>query len=84
MYVDGIKPYQAGILLHALLDLAQGNLPVGNGSRRGNGCVLLDKSKSLKCNLVWNGEELQSDNITLAQKWLNKIAQACKENGNVA
>ena len=74
--LDAVTPKQASLLLHALLDLMQGKLAVGNGVNRGNGRVALDAKTPIKCNLAWNGEELTETDHAKAKQWLAKIAQA--------
>lgn len=35
--VDRLSDFEAGLLFHAIMDLGEGRLPIGNGTRRGNG-----------------------------------------------
>ncbi|MBQ7607141.1 MAG: hypothetical protein IJU76_04140 [Desulfovibrionaceae bacterium] len=77
--LDGIAPEAAGILLHALCDLAESALPIGNGVNRGNGRLALDRERAIRCDLVWNGETLNEKDTEKAQIWLKRINDACKE-----
>lgn len=78
MRLDGLEPAQAGILLHALIDLAQGNVAIGNGGNRGNGRLQLDTDASPTCDLVWDGEHLAGEAVT-AQTWLTRLHNAVQE-----
>lgn len=71
-----LAPKQAALLLHALIDFAEGKLSIGNGVRRGNGHVYLDSNTPIACNLTWNGEKLNSKDHDKAKQWLAKIARA--------
>ncbi len=55
---------EAALLFHALLDLAEGGLPVGGGASRGNGRLRLENpAKAVaeaSASLFWNGERLSS------------------------
>ena len=79
--LNSIKPSHAAILLHTILDLAEGTIRIGHGTKRGNGRVFLDRNQPIKCRLSWNGQELQGDNTAMAKQWLSKIAAVCKEKG---
>lgn len=51
--VHGLTDQEAVALAHALIDMSQGELPIGGGTRRGNGRLLLDDAAGEKS---WNGK----------------------------
>lgn len=80
IYLEDIHPREAGLLLHALLDIAQGDLSFGGGETRGNGVVRLRSPKALRCNLVWDGRTLTETMPEEAENWLLAIDDALREN----
>lgn len=80
MYLENVTPLQAGLLLHALLDVAKGELSFGGGETRGNGVVRLSSPKALRCNLVWNGRTLTEKMPEEAESWLLAIDDAFRGN----
>lgn len=73
-----LEPAQAGILLHALIDLVQGDVAIGSGGNRGNGRLQLDTSTRPVFNLVWDGEHLDETEST-AHAWLSRLQNAVRE-----
>jgi CRISPR/Cas system CMR subunit Cmr4 (Cas7 group RAMP superfamily) len=51
--VHGLSDEEAAALAHALIDMSHGELPIGGGTRRGNGRLLLDDASGEKS---WNGK----------------------------
>lgn len=76
--IEGLEDHEAALLLHALLDMAEGMLPVGGGTNRGNGVLALrhwdtDRAQALrgvKGELTWNGNALFPGT---EQSWLDWI-----------
>ncbi|MBI2422770.1 MAG: hypothetical protein HYV27_08065 [Candidatus Hydrogenedentes bacterium] len=71
----------AGLLAHAVLDLGEGRLPIGGGSRRGNGRLLFAASEDgpggmrVAYNLHWRGIQLK-DTIQDLDALNNLVAEA--------
>ncbi len=55
--LNGLAPYEVGLLFHALFDMAEGALPLGGGAGRGCGRVLLRhwKENPAKALSAWEG-----------------------------
>lgn len=51
--LHGLGEAQAAVFAHALIDMAQGELSIGGGTRRGNGRLLLDDAQGPKS---WHGK----------------------------
>lgn len=74
--VQGIDFVEAALLFHALLDMADGGLPVGAGGNRGNGVLYLphwpqDPQKALQSlggELFLNGLQPRFRNIVRTGK----------------
>ncbi|WP_297263025.1 RAMP superfamily CRISPR-associated protein [uncultured Desulfovibrio sp.] len=72
---------EARLLLHALLDLAEGALPVGNGVNRGNGVLRLrgmeqgwrKALENVRCDAMRQGERLDRHDASMCRRWLEDI-----------
>ena len=85
LHIHGLAPAEGALLLHALMDLAEGFLPVGGGTNRGNGVLLLtglgagpekkwqDALKQLEFSFNWQGKTLNRENAQEAQNWLERL-----------
>ena len=88
LHANGLPAHAAAILLHALMDLAEGFLPVGGGKNRGNGVLRLpglgtdgafDWAKALQhidFSISWNGETLNKHGMSGAGTWLARLDTA--------
>lgn len=55
LVLDSVSDQHAAVLAHALMDMADGGLPIGGGTRRGNGRLLLDHAEPAK---GWKGRAI--------------------------
>lgn len=84
MYVDGLEDHEAALLLHALLDMAEGMLPVGGGVNRGNGVLGLrhwDQDRALALRgvtgeLRWRGNSLFPGTKQAWKDWIDTLNAA--------
>ena len=92
MTVKGIDPYGAKLLAHALLDFFTGELPIGGGSNRGNGRLLLegldrdcsnlkDALAGIKARVFVDGNEVDLRNSEAREKLLDCLEKATPEGG---
>jgi CRISPR/Cas system CSM-associated protein Csm3 (group 7 of RAMP superfamily) len=67
--VHGLSDEEATALAHALIDMSHGELPIGGGTRRGNGRLLLDDASGERS---WNGKavtfELRREGKTVTNR----------------
>jgi CRISPR/Cas system CMR subunit Cmr4 (Cas7 group RAMP superfamily) len=56
--IHGLSDQEAVAIAHALIDMSHGELPIGGGTRRGNGRLLLDDASGEKS---WNGKAVVFD-----------------------
>ncbi len=76
-------PQEARLLCHALLDLASGELGVGNGINRGNGRLRLkglaeNPGKALSAVAIeacWDGQRLNAKDPGMAKEWLRRLEE---------
>jgi len=81
LHLTGVEAHEAALVFHALLDLAEGGLPLGSGGNRGNGVLTLpdwpqNKEKALatiKGTLAWEGTPMMPMTVegmrSLAADW---------------
>ena len=88
LHAHGLALAEGALLLHALMDLAEGFLPVGGGTNRGNGALLLsglgagpeknwpNALKQLDFSFTWQGRTLNRENAQEAKNWLECLDTA--------
>jgi CRISPR/Cas system CMR subunit Cmr4 (Cas7 group RAMP superfamily) len=76
---EGLTAVEAGLLLHALLDMQDGELPVGGGSNRGNGFLRRDGEPTLE--LFWDKKKLSTESFgeDVKNEWLGAIDAALQQ-----
>lgn len=84
LHVQGLEDKEAAVLVHALLDMCEGTLPVGAGGNRGNGTLrlpglekgLATALQGTKFSFSWAGETLSAQNTQGWEHWLARLEQA--------
>ena len=84
LHVQGLEDAEAAVLLHALLDMCEGTLPVGAGGNRGNGTLCLrgiDKGiaqtlQGVTFSFSRAEETLNTQNTNSWNHWLDRLEQA--------
>ena len=79
--VRDLSDAEARLILHALLDLAEGALPVGSGVNRGNGVLRLKgleqgwpaALETVRCEARRQGETLNRRDAAMCRRWLEAI-----------
>jgi hypothetical protein len=93
--VSGLSMLEAGLFVHAILDLAEGRLPIGGGVNRGNGRLLLKgldidnpeiqkrHLNDLNITIRKNQDELYStpEDLHLLKRWSMEIDKALNVRG---
>lgn len=87
----GLEDREAALLLHALLDLCRGDLPVGAGGNRGNGALRLKgleqgwaaalRGKDVHCTLRHGEDSLSAEEPHNLQNWLERLEKALPGGG---
>ena len=81
LFANDLTDHEAKIVLHALLDLACGELPLGGGVNRGNGRVCIRNldaglGKALtgvRGDVSRNGEALDFQDRAMLERWLKEL-----------
>lgn len=81
LQADNLRREEARVLLHALLDLVTGSLPLGGGVNRGNGRVCLQHLeqglssalRAIRGHCSYNGELLNPEDSAMLEKWLTVL-----------
>lgn len=67
------------LLLHAILDIATGLIPIGGGVNRGNGTLTLvglsegiqSAIDEIDCNVLWNGDVYRKGDLSMLVEMLD-------------
>ncbi len=76
IHIQELTPLEAALLLHTLMDMAEGGLALGSGVNRGNGRTRLCTKTPPTFTLVWNGQKATEKDTALLQDWLCTLQSA--------